>query len=168
MLVTLDIVVSCTYLSATQILIHPTLLFHIYGPRIHKYIILLDTVISYICTIAIWIICTQLYHIHVPLLHRSTGILTQIVSVLLLHESQFILHELLLDEYSCIPITWLFPVIDIDILITGHVNCWYAMCGTKCHVDSNHGATSESYISCFPFPVILFYTINRVHVLLSC
>ena len=24
---------------------------------------------------------------------------------------------------------WLFPVIDMDIPVTGHVSCWYAMCG---------------------------------------
>ena len=28
---------------------------------------------------------------------------------------------------------------DMDIPVTGHDCCWYAMCGTKCHVDPSHG-----------------------------
>ena len=87
------------------ILIHPTLLFYDYEPQIHRFTVLLDTMISYICTIATWIICTQLFHIHTPLLHRFTSIHALIISVLLLHGSPFILHELLLHGYSCIHIT---------------------------------------------------------------
>jgi len=86
---------------------------------------------------------SQLYHVHTLLLHGSIGIHTLIISVFLLHGSLFIFHELLLHEYSCIPATWLFPVTDIDIPVTRHINCWYAMCGTKCHVDPSHGATSR-------------------------
>ena len=40
---------------------------------------------------------------------------------------------------SCYPVTWLFPVTSIDILFTRYECCWYAMCGTKCHVDLSHG-----------------------------
>jgi len=66
------------------------------------------------------------------------------VSIFLSYGSPFILHVLLLHVYSCIPVTWLFPVTSIDILlidilVTGHECCWYAMCGTKCHVDLSHG-----------------------------
>jgi len=57
----------------------------------------------------------------------------------LLRGSLFISHELLLHGYSCIPVTWLFPVTDIDIPVTGHISCWYTMCETKCHVDPSHG-----------------------------
>ena len=51
------------------------------------------------------------------------GMYALIVSVFLLRESLFILHEILLHGYSCILITRLFPVTDIDIPVTGHVSC---------------------------------------------
>jgi len=38
-----------------------------------------------------------------------------------------------------IPVTWLFPVTDIDIPVIGYECCWYVMCWTKCHVDLSHG-----------------------------
>ena len=44
--------------------------------------------------------------------------------------------------YYRIPVIWLLPVIDMDIPVTGHVSCWYAICGTP-HL-------------LFSFPVILF------------
>jgi len=58
------------------------------------------------------------------------------VSLFLFYVSPFILHALLLHAYSCIPVTWLFPVTSIDILVidilvTGHECCWYTMCGTS-------------------------------------
>jgi len=59
---------------------------------------------------------TELYYIHTSLLHGSTGIHALIISKFLLHGSLFILHELLLHEYSCIPVT------DLDILITEYVS----------------------------------------------
>ena len=50
-------------------------------------------------------------------------ILTLIVHV-------FLLHGLLLHGYSCNPVTWPFPVTDIDIyILTRHVSYWYPMCG---------------------------------------
>ena len=55
---------------------------------------------------------------------------------------------------SCIPVTWLFPITDIDIPVTGYMSCWYTMCGIP-HL-------------LFPFLVILFYAINRAQVMLSC
>ena len=60
------------------------------------------------------------------------------ISIFLSYGSLFTLHVFLLHVYSCIPVTWLFPVTDIDIPVTGHVSCWNAMCGTKCHVDPSH------------------------------
>ena len=41
-----------------------------------------------------------------------------------------------------IHVIWLFPVTDMDILVTGLESCWYAICGIP-HL-------------LFPFPVILF------------
>ena len=64
-----------------------------------------------------------------------------IVSIFLTYGSPFILHVLLLHVYSCIPVAWLFPI--TAILVTGYMSCWYVMCGTKCHVEPSHGATSR-------------------------
>ena len=52
-----------------------------------------------------------------------------IVSIFLSYGSPFILHVLLLHVSSCIPVTWIFPVTDIDSPVTGYVSCWYATCG---------------------------------------
>jgi len=91
------------YHRYTDIVTHDTIISYSCSTdrRIHS----LDTVISYICTIATWILCTQLYHVYTPLLHGFTGIHALIVSVFLLHGSLFILYELLLHGYSCIPVT---------------------------------------------------------------
>jgi len=106
--------------------------------------------------------CTDLYHhsldtrctvtsCSTPLLYKLTGLHVLIVYLFLLHRSWFIW---LLRAYSCIPITWLFPVTDIDIPVTRYMSCWYTMCGIPHY--------------CFPFSVILFYAINRAQLLLSC
>ena len=116
-----------------------TLLFFVHVPLIHGYTISQDTVISYICIIATWMLCTQLYHVHTSLLHRFTDIHVLIVSVFLFHGSLFILHGLLLHGYYYISVTWLFPVTDIDIPVTGHMSWLYAMYETKCHMDLSHG-----------------------------
>jgi len=50
----------------------------------------------------------------------------------------------------------LFLVTDIDILVTGHEYCWYAMCGTKCHVDPSHGTTFRVPHLSFPVSRYLF------------
>ena len=52
--------------------------------------------------------------------------------------------------YPCIPIIWLLPVTDLDLSVTGHESYWYAMCGTKCHVDPSHGAISRIPHLLFP------------------
>ena len=111
------------------------LLFHVHIPLIHGYTILLDTIISYICIAATRILCTQLFYVLLTLLHRFTCIYVLIIYVFLLHESLFLLYG-----YSCILITWLYSVKYVyDIPVTGHECCWYAMCGTKCHMDLRHG-----------------------------
>ena len=46
-------------------------------------------------------------------------------------DSRYIAHCLYYMDYcymsspSCNPVTWLFPVTDIDIPVTGHECCWY-------------------------------------------
>ena len=74
--------------------------------------------------------------------------------------------------YMYIPVISLhdcFPLLILIYIVTGHECCWYVMCETKCHVDLKpRRPPLESYISSFPFPVILFHAINRAHVLLSC
>ena len=110
---------------------------------------------------ATWILCTQLLHVLTPLLYRLTGLHVLIVYLFLLHRSWFIW---LLHAYSCIPVTWLFSVTDIDIPVTWlfhvtdidisvirHVSCWYAMC--------------ESHIYCFHFPLSCFMLSKE---LMSC
>jgi len=67
---------------------------------------------------------TQLYHVHTSLLHIFTGIHALLVFIFLSYRSPFILHV-----PSCIPVTWIFLVTDIDIPVTGYMSCWYAMCG---------------------------------------
>jgi len=52
----------------------------------------------------------------------------------ILLRGSLLLHGLLLHGYSCIYVTWLFLV-----PVIGHECCWYALCGTKCHVDLSHG-----------------------------
>ena len=79
---------------------------------------------------------TYMLHGYTDMIHGYTDI----------HWYTFIdyLYIFLLHEFpSCHPVTWLFPVTSIDILVTGHECFWYAMCGTKCHVDLSHGATSR-------------------------
>jgi len=92
--------------------------------RPHGHTIPLDTIISYICITATQILSTQLFYILMTLLHRFTCIYALIVSVFLLH------------GYSCMPVTWLFFITDIDM-----IECWYAMWGTKCHVNLSLGVT---------------------------
>ena len=58
-------------------------------------------------------------------------------------------------------VVWWVPVTDMDIPVTGHESCWYAICGIP-HL------VFPFPVILFPFPVILFYAINRTQVLLSC
>ena len=61
--------------------------------------------------------------VRISLLHVFTGIHACIVSIFLLYGSPFILHVLLLHVYSCISVTWLFPVIDNDFPVTEYMSC---------------------------------------------
>ena len=63
--------------------------------------------------------------------------------------------------YSSMHVIWLFPVTDMDIPVTGHESCWYAICGIP-HL------LFPFPVILFPFPIILFYAINRAQVRLSC
>ena len=73
------------------------------------------------------------------------------------------------------------PVTDIDIPVTGHMSYWYAMFGTKCHVDPSHGATSKIphlsfhvsryLVSCYQqssFPIIVLHVPCTILVLELC
>jgi len=63
----------------------------------------------------------QLLHVLTPLLYRLTDLHALIIYVFLLHRSWFIL---LLHGYFCISVTWLFPVIDIDIPVIPLLDMW--------------------------------------------
>ena len=76
------------------------------------YAIPLNTVISYICITTTRILCTQLFHVLITVLQKFTCINAMIISVLLFHGSLFMLHG-----YSCILVTWLFSVADIDMIL---------------------------------------------------
>jgi len=60
----------------------------------------------------------------------------------------------------------LFPVTDMDIPVTGHESCWYAICGIP-HLLFPFPVILFPVIL-FPFPVILFYAITRAQVQLTC
>jgi len=92
-------------------------------------------------------------HITVTYVHR-TGIHACIISIFLSYGSPFILHVLLCHV---IPVFLLHDYCPLLILIFPLLDMWAV--DMRC---------VESHIYCFPFPVILFLTINRVHVLLSC
>ena len=94
---------------------------------------------------------TQLSHVHTSLLHLLT--VRVYMHVLLLssrHHCPYYMYYCFILPYSCymivscycIHVIWLFPVTDMDIPVTGHESCWYAICGIP-HL-------------LFPFPVILF------------
>ena len=114
----------------------------------HRYITARHTVIS----------CS---HITVTYAHRM-GVHACIVSiflsyglpcilhVLLFHVTVFVLYDWWIPVHTTciivpcyrIHVIWLFPVTDMDIPVTGHESCWYAICGIP-HL-------------LFPFPVIWF------------
>ena len=80
-----------------------TLLLHVHEPLIHRYAITLLPLHEY----SVHSYFIFLYHSYI-----DSPVRALIVSVFLLHVSLFIL---LLHEYSCITVTWLF-------LVTGHVS----------------------------------------------
>jgi len=79
--------------------------------------------------------CAHLLHVLTSLLYRLTDMHALIVFVFLLHEIMdlFLWHRSwfiwLLHAYACILVTWLLPVTDMDIPVTGHASCWYVICG---------------------------------------
>ena len=118
-------------------------------------LVILNTVIACTCTLVIRILYAPilLFYSYL-LLHRFTRMHAMIVFVFPLYWTLFMLYGLLLHEYSCILVTWLFPVTDTDIPVTGHVSCWYAMCE----------------ISHLLFPVFSYLVscYHSAHVLLLC
>ena len=106
-----------------------TLLLHVRELRIYGYAITRDT--------AIWILraCLTL------LLFKLTGLHALIGYVFLLHDHDLCYYYMAIPGFplywtllcymdycymsspSCIPITWLFPVIDIDIPVIGYMSC---------------------------------------------
>ena len=67
-----------------------------------------------------------------------------------------------------IHVIWLFHVADMDILVTGLESCWYAICGIPHLVFPLYCSSDIVSVSRYLVPVILFYTINRAQVQLSC
>jgi len=130
---TLTIGITCIVAS---ILWHITLLF-----MSHWYTDIPKHGLSYYCDhryMDAWYTVTSCSYIIVTHIYWYTCI-DWIMSVFLLYGPSFIVHVLLEQVYSDIPVTWLCPVMDIGIPVTGHECCWYVMCGTKCHVDPSHG-----------------------------
>jgi len=134
-----------------------------------------NTVISYSCITIAWIL---LVYILISLLCRFTGIHALIVLVFVLPESLFLLHDLLLNEYSCIPVTCVFNIVydhflyhcvDMKLLLSRHTVYWYLTCETKCHMkttSSIHGAISR--VPHLLFSIIFFSDTRIAYVLLSC
>ena len=83
--------------------LHMTLLFYVL--LIHGYATPLEIVISRDVSSLHEYSVHSYFHVLAPLLHRFTDIHALIVSVFMLQGSLFILHELLLHGYSCIPVT---------------------------------------------------------------
>ena len=156
-----------------RIYYHTGLSFHV---LISPYtdIITLDTIIScscitdtrahyyigYCCMVILYTVISCSYNTS----HRFTCMHALIVSVFLLHGSLLLLHV-----YSCISITWLFPVTDIDVILLlldmSVVDVWCVELSARGFKP--RGLHLESHISCFSFSFILFHDINKAHVLLS-
>ena len=107
-----------------------------------------------------WYTVISWSHIPATYAHR-TSVHACVVSIFLSYESPCILHVLLFHVipvfllYDCfLLLIWIFPLLDMRIVDRRYV---------------------ESHIDCYivpviliPFPVILFYAINRALVQLSC
>jgi len=73
---------------------------------------------------------------------------TRIMDYIITHGYSCILVILIIVYVTWIIVTWVvrlvFPLHDYFPFWywysrTEYMSCWYAMCGTKCHVDSSHG-----------------------------
>ena len=104
---TLTTVITCTI---TEIL--HGLLLHIYVPLVHEYNNAQTTAFHIIVIIITWILGISMLHMHAWFLYSC-------------HMD----HRSYCMSYSCILVTWLFPVTVIDIPVTGYMSSWYAMCG---------------------------------------
>ena len=133
---TLTTVITCTL---TEIL--PGLLLHIYVPLVHGYTNARTTAFQIIVIIVTGSLGMSQLHMHVWFLY----------SCHMDPRAYYMYYCSMLSPYSCYMI---ISRSDIDIPVTGHMSCWYAMCGIP-HL-------------LFLFPVIVFCAINRAHVMLSC
>jgi len=140
---------------------------HVFVPALHGYSRTRDTVIT--CGYLLY--WTLLLHVLVDLLHgsciapillfysyllshRLTNMHVMIVFEFPLHWTLFMLHELLLHRYSCIPITWLFLVTNIDMIFL-LLDMWAVdmQCVEQCATSKPRGPPIESHISCSRFPL---------------
>ena len=79
------------------------------------WILLLHVLVDLLYYASIWLFYSYL------LSHWFTCMHAMLVFVFPLSWRLFVLYGLLLHEYSCILVTWLVSVTDIDILVTGHL-----------------------------------------------
>ena len=109
-------------------------LLHIDKPLIHGYPTAWRTVFHIIILIVTWMLDTHLrftYHWYTCMHGFSILIIWILVPITCIIVPYYRLH-----------VIWLFPVLDMDLPVTGHERCWYAICGLP-HL-------------LFMFPVILF------------
>ena len=104
-----DIVITCTciirytrHCISCIHLLHLTLLFHVLVSPLHGCSTTSNTIISYTC---ITFTLTLFVHVLISMLHGFTCIQASTVLVFMLLESLFLLRDLLLHEYSYIPVT---------------------------------------------------------------
>ena len=137
---------------------------HIYVPLVHRSTNARTAAFHIIVIIVIWMLDTQLCHVYTSRFHLTlvlhvhkalwylfTSIHAWLVFIFLSSGFLFILHVLLFHVtvfmlYACFPLLILL----LPLLDTWAVDMRYV----------------DSHIYCFPFPVIVFRTINRAHVML--
>jgi len=121
--VTLDTIISCAHIIVTRMLYYTE---HCYFNT---------------CITIAW---TLLVHVLISLLHGFTCIYVLNVLIFMLPGSLFLLHDLLLHDYFCIPVTWVFHTvhdyflyhcIDMKLLLFTYIVHWSEMCGAKCHAE---------------------------------
>ena len=130
--------------------------------------ILRHTLISYSCLTDIYMYHSRILVAPTALLHRLTA---QVHMHMLFLSSCHMDHSASYMYYcAMLPyhVIWLFPVIDMDIPVTGHESCWYAICGLPHLLIPLYYSRYIVPDILFPIPVILFYAINRALVQLLC
>ena len=146
----------CYYMYSWYTDMFHGLLLHIYVPLVHGYTHSRNTAFYIIVIIVTWMLGTQLCHVYTSLFrmyilflyscHMDHCLYCMYIQVFLLHDCFPLLIFPLLD-------TWAADMRCVELSAT-----WIQATG----------ATSRIPHLLFPFPVILFYAINRTQVLLSC